>query len=402
MTPSMAAVAAIRSTAIMAGKRPTRAWETRGPICSAADRVVTISSADRANDTIYARMDAVPSLEEWNSLHIIDGGPGLDKIWGDHGDDVIRGGSGDDLIHALEGNNTVEGGLGNDEIDSLEGNDTIYGYLQSDPQDAGGNIEQGDKDIIRSGAGHDTIYGGPCDDKIVAGSGSDDIYGGRGDDILLAGNSVGGQQAEESSTHSIDAGSGNDKVYGDWGVDVIVTGEGNDQVYAYDGRDTITTGNGDDLVYAGPGDDWCDLGSGNDTFHGGGDNDIAYGREGNDNLNGGAGDDWLEGGVGNDQLVGDEDRDVLWGGTPPTGITRETFFHFVKPPLWDILEASDLCRTGWSADSPEVLQIVPSFLANKSYGGSSNDGADTLRGGPQGDWLFGGGGSDLLHGEEGE
>ena len=89
---------------------------------------------------------------------------------------MIRGGSEDDVIYAFEGDNMVEGGLGNDKIYTLEGRDVIYGYLQSDPQDATGNVVQGDKDVIRSGAGYDTLYAGPCDDDIIAGRGSDDIY----------------------------------------------------------------------------------------------------------------------------------------------------------------------------------------------------------------------------------
>ena len=164
-------------------------------------------------------------------------------------------------------------------------------------------------------------------------------------------------------------------------------------------------GSGDDRVYAGDGDDWADLGSGEDTFFGQAGQDTAYGRDGSDELTGGTENDWLEGGSGDDDLLGDEGRDVLWGGTPPSEITRDSFYDFVMPPLWVALEdedseAAESFRTPWPMDW-EDIRIVPSFLDSQSFRGTSSDGSDTLYGGPQDDWLFGGGDSDLLHGDAG-
>jgi Ca2+-binding RTX toxin-like protein len=104
-----------------------------------------------------------------------------DTFTGLAGDDIIRGGAGADSISGGEvaGLGTATS-AGNDSIDGNLGNDVING--------AGGNDSLvggfGD-DVIFGGGGNDSIAGNVGNDAVDAGSGNDSVFGGQNNDTLL-------------------------------------------------------------------------------------------------------------------------------------------------------------------------------------------------------------------------
>lgn len=113
------------------------------------------------------------------------GGPGPDKLYGSSGDDVILGRGGDDLL---------SGDTGADRVDGGRGDDTLVGdNPPADPIDLPRILLS--PDVLRGGAGNDTLtdvgganrmYGGPGSDRLVGGLGADRLFGGPGADVLRA------------------------------------------------------------------------------------------------------------------------------------------------------------------------------------------------------------------------
>ncbi len=101
-------------------------------------------------------------------VDIIDGGDGIDTIFGDFGNDILSGGSGNDIIY---------GGVGDDVINGDGDNDILYAN--------DGN------DIVNGGTGNDTIFGSTGNDVLYGDAGNDEIFSGAAltttvADILLA------------------------------------------------------------------------------------------------------------------------------------------------------------------------------------------------------------------------
>jgi hypothetical protein len=63
---------------------------------------------------------------------LLDGGSGVDRIWGMAGNDLIRGGVDSDFLDGREGDDIVLGGGGNDTIDGFTGRDILIGGTGSD------------------------------------------------------------------------------------------------------------------------------------------------------------------------------------------------------------------------------------------------------------------------------
>lgn len=116
---------------------------------------------------------------------------------------------------------------------------------------------------------------------------------------------VGGGNAGDTYTGTLEGTSDNDVIVGTSGDDSIDGGLGHDLVCGDGGDDAIDGGIGND--------DLCGDG-GNDTIDGGiGDDDIC-GDEGNDDIEGGIGNDNIDGGNGTDALNGEIDNDVCING----------------------------------------------------------------------------------------
>ena len=169
--------------------------------------------------------------------NVIKGMAGNDTLYGNAGDDEIRGGAGKDVII---GNNisaqTVE--VLNSAMFDFKIPTTIG---TSEKYQEGMNRLYGDagNDIIIGGDDIDLIYGGDGKDKIYAGDGRNAVYGGKGDDIIIGGwenDRLFGDAGKDTiyggaDDDTIHGGSGNDTIYGGSGNDRIETGKDNDTIY---------------------------------------------------------------------------------------------------------------------------------------------------------------------------
>lgn len=185
--------------------------------------------------------------------NVIKGMAGKDILYGNAGDDEIRGGAGNDVII---GNNisaqTVE--VLNSALFDFKIPTTIG---TSEKYQEGMNRLYGDagNDIIIGGDDIDLIYGGDGNDKIYAGDGRNAVYGGKGNDFVLGGwenDRLFGDAGNDTiygwgDDDTIHGGSGNDTIYGGSGNDRIETGKGNDTVYIEGkehGIDTVSSEGG--------------------------------------------------------------------------------------------------------------------------------------------------------------
>jgi hypothetical protein len=86
---------------------------------------------------------------------------------------------------------------------------------------------------------------------------------------------------------------------------------GRDGLWGYRGNDLLIGGAGNDLLYAGRGFDRLGGGEGNDFADGGLGPDVLFGGTGKDQLTGGPGRDHIFGGPGGDFLIGNAGNDLL-------------------------------------------------------------------------------------------
>jgi Ca2+-binding RTX toxin-like protein len=142
-------------------------------------------------------------------------------------------------IRGTQEGDTIYGTAEDDIIRSLAGDDLIYDA----PGPSGGAVRG--NNLIRTGAGADTVY---------AGYGNDTVEGGRGDDV------INGQGAPASSP------GGTIFLWTRDGADLLRGGGGNDTVFGASGADTIEGGRGDDAIKSGSGTDLLSGGWGADTF----------------------------------------------------------------------------------------------------------------------------------------
>lgn len=197
------------------------------------------------------------------------------------GNDFLQGGAGLDTIFGEGGNDTLWGGTG---ADSLEGGAGDDGLLGDD-----------DSDILRGGDGIDTLFGGAGNDTLSGDAGSDTLFGGDGADTL-------------------EGGTGADNLFGDADADVLRGGDGADSLEGGTGNDSLFGDADNDTLRGGDGADTLDGGLGNDSVFGDADADRLTGGDGADTLDGGAGADTLTGDAGADLLIGGADRDLFFGG----------------------------------------------------------------------------------------
>lgn len=287
----------------------------------------------------------------------IDGGGNTDSIFGGGGNDTLTGGAGvdsvdggadDDLIKGSSGADILIGGTGNDTLSyssSAAGVTVNLGTSTVSGGDAAGDtvslfenvtgsafadilIANTATNIIRGGAGNDTIYAssGPAS--------TDSLFGEAGNDLFLVtgtssiSNFDGGSALDKidvsgvtSAAYNINLGTGvinqigsgptgtisavedivgtasNDTFTGDHLSNSIVGGGGSDTILGAAGDDTLTGGAGVDSIDGGSGYDVLTGGAGADTVNGGSyaDNIVLTAGENNTgaSLNGGTGDDRL-------------------------------------------------------------------------------------------------------------
>jgi Ca2+-binding RTX toxin-like protein len=162
----------------------------------------TASSSDTGNDQLI-------------SIENVTGSSGDNIIIGSAGGNVLTGNGGNDQITGLGGADTIDGGTGNDTFFFTigDGNDDYTGGIGSDTIDLSGitgnttiNLVSGTASGIQ--IGNDTLSG---IENVIGGSGNDTITGSTLANILRGG----------AGNDSINAGNGNDTF-------VAVAGDGND------------------------------------------------------------------------------------------------------------------------------------------------------------------------------
>jgi Ca2+-binding RTX toxin-like protein len=309
------------------------------------------------NDSLQAgqtRDDDLPGV-------VLDGGPGIDQIFGARGGDTILGGDGDDVLSGGTGNDSIDGGPGNDSVGGAifggPGNDTILGGPGNDlifgdtgfpgPDDGDDSIDGGTgDDSVQGDGGNDTLVGAGAaeNDRLVTsgdasftltdaqliGFGTDSISGffdacfellgggansnapcrppvlslvaSRDTAIAAAVSEARVLGFTRGGGNSVDAGgfTGKLQVYGDAGDNLIQGGAGSTFLIGAEGNDTLIGGPAADILDGGP------------------DNDSLVGGAGNDTLIGGTGTNQLDGGPGCDNMDGSSESSSCAAGAEPT------------------------------------------------------------------------------------
>ncbi len=311
----------------------------------------------------------------------LDGGMGNDLLIGGDGVDVLRGGA---------GNDTLIGGSGNDVKLGESGNDLLI-------------WNNGDgSDLMEGGADNDTVQVNGAD-----GAGDDFSIAPNGSRVRFQRNNLGLFTLDIGTTETLDVNSqgGDDVIAGSVGLVGLILldldgGEGNDLLIGGDGNDTLRG--------------W----TGNDTLIGGRGNDVVLGRQDNDLLiwNNGDGSDVMEGGLGVDtvQVNGSNGAGDDFSITPNGQRVRFQRNNLGLFTL-DIGTTENLdvnAQGGNDVITVADLAGVANLQSVDVDGGQGNDllnGSAMLtmgisfvaRGGEGNDIILGGGGDDVLLGEDG-
>ena len=217
----------------------------------------TLAGGDAEGDR-FARMDTLKETDSQGnetSIELPDiegvlGSAHADTLIGDKRANPLDGGPGDDVLAGLSGADTLTGGPGSDTADYSASKSGVTVRLHS--LAAAGGDAQGDSfgqtvavqytgadglvhtdrlpDIenLTGSAHRDILAGDRRDNVLKGGAGHDTLYGGPGggDDVM-------------------EGGPGNDKIYGGAGADTLIGGPGNDTLVPGAGKDTLVFGPGD-------------------------------------------------------------------------------------------------------------------------------------------------------------
>lgn len=276
-----------------------------------------IELAGGGTDTIEASIDSY-NLDA-NVERLTYTGTGDFTGAGNELDNIIRGGAGNDSLYGGGGNDTLHGDEGDDYLSGGDGDDTLNGNA--------GN------DYLDGGDGNDTLNGGAGDDVIRGGAGDDTITGGGGNDILVYDTPDFGH--DRVIGFDANPNGGQDKIDlrglgitdANFDTRVVIQTGATETVITIDGESTITlegvTGAGANAI------SWADfilegqtdiIGTPqDDTLTGTSASDTIRGESGNDTINGLAGDDIIFGGAGNDEVFGGSGDDVIHWQAPSGG-----------------------------------------------------------------------------------
>ncbi len=154
---------------------------------------------------------------------ILEGGEGLDRLFGGAGDDLLRGGAGSDRIEGEAGNDVLDGGADADVIygdrssQTYESDNTLLFSGTADDGNSFTLIFRRHQDVDEP-AGNDVLRGGTQEDMLFGQDGNDELDGGRDDDMLEGG--LG------DDTYIFERGGGSDTVFDLAGTDHIRFGGG--------------------------------------------------------------------------------------------------------------------------------------------------------------------------------
>ncbi len=327
------------------------------------------------------------------------GGAHDDTIFGQLGADVIQGDGSIDLTvgasrpegdlvllpsaeAASDGDDYLEGGGGVDVVFGNLGRDDIIGGSSSLFSLDAKNLRPDAKDFLFGGAGTDV---GRNDDTALHGRDSDTIVGDNGNILRLVGTNGGAGGGYLAFT------------YDNYGESVRLLPRA---VTLLD----YTPGGPDFAPASLTGDVWgadeIHGESGDDTVYGGGGSDVVFGDAGDDDLIGGWGHDWISGGTGIDGILGDDGRiftsrngqtEVLNGVTTASVQVEITTPGRVQVailfPTGKLTKRVDL--TPFAVNGQHTDTLYRALHAN-----------DVLFGGWDGDFLHGGSGDDAISGAE--
>jgi len=103
--------------------------------------------------------------------HLLDGGPGDDRLIGALGDDQVRGLGGDDTLDGGGGDDRLSGGSEDDRLLGGDGDDQLRG--------------DGGDDFLDGGAGADYLFGLGGNDVLIGGLDRDELSGNQGADRFV-------------------------------------------------------------------------------------------------------------------------------------------------------------------------------------------------------------------------
>ena len=339
------------------------------------------------------------------------GGAGNDTIRGGAGNDTLDGGDGDDVFvtgAVADGDDVMTGDAGNDTADYSARTNALTLNIDG-TGDSGEGAEADsigtDIEIVKGGAGNDTIVGSSGNDTIFGGPGDDTITGGLGNDTLNgdAGNDTFIEGAATSGADVFNGGAGIDTVsYAARtnAVTVSIDGVANDgesgeldKVMA--DVENITGGAGDDTLTGSTADNVLDGGAGNDTLNGLAGNDTLRGGAGNDIMNGSDGDDTFDEGTassGNDTFHGGPGVDTVdySGRTNDLTVVMDGVTTGGESGEADVVATDVENLKGGAGDDT----ITGNAADNQLEGGA---GVDTIAGLGGDDVIDGGAGADVIN-----
>jgi ELWxxDGT repeat protein len=252
-------------------------------------------TADPAANTLRLDLNGVSLSYPLASITSvgIEGGAGGDTVTlagpvpratlsGGDGNDALTGGDADDVLHGDDGDDRLRGGGGNDDL---------FG-------DAGA-------DVLDGGAGGDVLSGGRSGEyRHLVEDTADYSARTRAVTVSADGRNRDGERNERDNVlpdvEIIRGGAGDDTLIATATATAVAYGYLRIQLFGNDGDDTLTGGDAGDGLHGGAGNDLLQAGTGNDTLFGGDGDDTLYGNEDDDVLDGGAGVDALFGGPGAD------------------------------------------------------------------------------------------------------
>jgi len=257
---------------------------------------------------------------------ILDGEAGNDRLDGGDGDDLVFGSAGNDHLEGGSGRDVLSGGLGADTVKAGNGNDTVTGDADrtNDVYDGGSGTDtldysalaeaieidlasdaaEGseigqdtvtDFEIVRAGAGDDTLTGSDGAEELHGNAGDDEISGGGGTDVIKGGDGDDTVTGDvDRAADSYDGGEGVDTLdYSAAVMSVVVDLVAANASGAEIGSDSISnfevikTGDGDDILRDGDAEEFLFAGDGDDTV-------VAAADEADDEFHGGEGADTID------------------------------------------------------------------------------------------------------------
>jgi hypothetical protein len=127
-----------------------------------------------------------------DSLPLLRGTDGDEKLVGSAKQERINGFDGDDEINGKKGDDLIWGGMDNDTVYGGQGKDMLYGGW--------------DDDWLNGNQGDDRIFGGNGDDQIWGSQGDDLLRGGLGSDTLTGDVASGKYQGQDTFVLAADEG----------------------------------------------------------------------------------------------------------------------------------------------------------------------------------------------------